>query len=107
MGSGGSATAIIGNSVGDTGGDETEALTDELQLPSHNHTASSTATNISRQTATAGGAPLNAITVGTTLNPKSTTPIDITVVTTIGDTGASDPFNIIQPAAIVLKLIKT
>ena len=105
MGSGGVATAIIGNVVGDTCIGETTALTDPLQLPSHTHNATSTTTSGSRQGNSAGGSPLQNITqTNVNTGPIS---IQLSTVTSIDPTGASAPFNIVQTAAIVLKCIKT
>lgn len=106
VGSGGASTGILGNAVGDLGGDEEETLTDPLQLPAHNHVATNTVTDVARETLVAGSSPQNAFTVGNSAGAQQNTPMSITVTTVIEDTGASDPFSIIQPSAVVLKIIK-
>jgi microcystin-dependent protein len=105
MGSGGTATPVIGNTVGSTSTDETTTLTDPLQLPSHNHTASSTSTTTFNYANTVGQAPLNSISMSKPVGSGQSIPI--TTTTSIGSTGASAPFNITQASAVVLKIIKT
>jgi microcystin-dependent protein len=105
IGAGGSGSATIGNAVGDTGGAETETLTDPLQLPAHNHTATTTSTTAFPIANTAGQSPLNSVTLSKPAGGTSS--VAITSTTAIGNTGASAAFNIIQSAAIALKIIKT
>lgn len=104
IGSGGTGTATIGNAVGNIGGLEEETLTDPLQLPSHTHNAS-TITNTTFPASNVASGALNNPVYG---NASSTTKTLAGIsTTTIDPTGASAPFNIIQPSAIVLKIIKT
>lgn len=105
MGSGGTGSAVIGNTVGSVSSAETEALTDPLQLPSHNHTAVSTTTSSNRQANIAGGSPLQNVTQSN--NNSGPVSLSLTTVTSIGNTGASAPFNIVQASAVVTKIIKT
>jgi len=92
MGVGGSGTATIGNVVGNTGGSETEALTDISQIPAHTHTYLQT--TLPGIGATSGGA-------ANLVNPQS--------AASTGSTGAAtpSPFNIVQSAYIVTEIIKT
>jgi microcystin-dependent protein len=104
MGSGGTGTAVIGNSVGDVSSDETEALTTDTQLPAHTHTASTTTSTTVPQTNAVGG-NLNATVYGGTITGYV---VQAGVSsTTIGSTGSGDSFNIVQASAVVLKIIKT
>lgn len=91
MGSGGVGTAVIGNAVGNHGGSETETLTDATQLPAHTHTYLQTQLQPGAGANTGGSASNLVFPQGTTQT---------------GSTGASAAFDIIQPAAIVLKIIK-
>ncbi len=104
MGSGGTSTAIIGNTVGSVGGTETNALTDPNQLPSHNHTATSTTSTTTNVANATGGGLTYPIFAGSSVDSRTLPGV---TTTSIGNTGASEAFNIIQPAAIVLKIIKT
>lgn len=91
MGSGGVGTAIIGNTVGSTCTHETEALTSDAQLPPHVHDYA-LATFPTNANFTIGAVPIG--------NP-------LTVPSITGSKGSSASFNIVQSAAIVLKIIKT
>ena len=91
MGSGGSGTSTIGNSVGDTGGSETQSLSIS-NLPSHTHT--------NNRTVRTGTGALGNLAVGSDLLDRSGT--DIT-----GSTGSGTAHNNVQSAAIMLKIIKT
>ena len=101
MGAGGISTGIIGNTVGSTCIGETTTLTSTNQIPSHTHSATSTA---SFNTAnSAGQTPLVAVTFSKIAAAGGS---GISVATTIGATGGTMPFNIVQTAAVVLKCIK-
>lgn len=90
MGAGGVGTAIIGNEIGDIGGAETEALTDEGQLADHAHNYNQT---ISVEAdVSAGGIPIFSISA----TPESET----------SSAGEGDPFSIVQSAEIVGKIIR-
>jgi len=105
MGSGGSGTAIIGNAVGNVGGGETETLTSVNQIPLHSHSATTTSTLTFNNTGTVGQAPLTNIAMSKP--PGSANSLPVASSTTIGNTGGTASFNIIQKSAIVLKIIKT
>lgn len=87
VGSGGSATAFLGNTVGSTGGEETHLLT-LAELPAHTHTYDQ---------------PVNFDTVGAggTLIKSHSTPASTSSV------GNNVAFNNLQPSAVVTKIIKT
>lgn len=121
MGSGGSGSGTIGNAVGNTGGTETVTLT-QAQLPVALGTASSVVTDTGHrhpfkgygvaggstevtltQNANTGGV-LNTYSGGASGVQLSTT--GITVATTITNGSGGNSHNIIQPVAIVLKIIK-
>ena len=86
-GSGGTGTSVLGNAVGDIGGEESHTqLINELV--SHTHSVGTSP----------DGAVLNNAGYGT-FSPSGTF--------NTGSSGGGDPFNIIQPSAVVLKIIKT
>lgn len=87
IGSGGSGTAVIGNTVGSVGGEETHVLS-VAEIPAHTHT-------YDRPTTNAGGFQGGAQTGAISLN------------TATGSTGGGGAHNNMQPAAVVNKLIKT
>lgn len=117
VGSGGSGTATIGNGVGATGGEETHTLTQtELSIalgtasstvtdPGHPHNLSHTYANLVGGSAS-GGDDSPAAVGGTAITASSNT-TGITVDTTITNSSGGNPHNVIQPSAIVLKIIKT
>lgn len=88
MGSGGSGTAIIGNGVGNTGGEEAHTMTTAELVP-HPHNYTQPVNYVAQY---AGG--------GQTASSSSTTS------STDNGPGSATPFNVIQPAAIVLKCIR-
>jgi microcystin-dependent protein len=90
MGSGGVGSAVIGNVVGNTGGQETHLMAAN-ELVAHSHSIPVVQSNSS--------GPLG---ISTSAQADNTT--QASGVTPIGTVV---PFNIIQPAAIVLKCIKT
>jgi len=131
MGSGGSGTATIGNTVGNTGGAETHTLT-QAELSTALGTASSSVTDpqhshqvlgvnttggavavalndtnsrsVSGFSAGTGAYEINSPPLGIPfINPS---PTGITVNTTITNASGGNAHSIIQPAAIVLKIIK-
>ncbi len=103
MGSGGSGTGVIGNAVGNTGGAETVTLT-AAQIPAsltvsdpgHTHTQTG---NVGGTFNTAGG--------GNPCMAQSQTSSVSTSTTGITVGGGGLGHDNIQPAAIVLKIIKT
>ena len=116
MGSGGSGTATIGNSVGNTGGTEAVTLT-AAQIPSAIGTANSVVTDpghLHQQVTATNGAgsghlvPDAASATGI-FHPANNTlsaATGISVATTITNSAGDNPHNNIQPAIIVLKIIK-
>ena len=89
VGSGGSGTATLANTVGSTGGAETHTLT-EAEMPAHTHSQQA-----QTKLAVAGtGAD------GTNNNTNA-------VGGTTGSTGGGGAHNNMQPSAVVLKIIKT
>ncbi len=104
MGAGGIGTAIIGNAVGDTGGLETETLTDPDQLPSHSHGTVGSSASMAYNRSTTAGTGTGAFTLGSSAGIGGPQPVQLAI--SVNNTGASLPFNIVQPAAIALKIIK-
>lgn len=115
VGSGGSGTATLGNTVGSIGGSETHTLT-QAELSVALGTATSVVTDPTHAhqqvgIVTGGGATQTAerrtdasATVGmNNTNPAST---GITVATTITNGSGGNAHSIIQPSAVVLKIIK-
>lgn len=107
VGSGGTGTSILGNAVGNTGGEEAHTQS-VAEMPVHNHTLTDpghvhtypgSAIPVIQPggsfTANSGSA------LGATAIPSATTGI------TIASAGSGTAFNIIQPSAVVLKCIKT
>lgn len=85
IGSGGSGTLVIGHSPGNTGGEETHTLI-IAEMPAHTHSYLQVAAN--------------AVNVG------GGSSYQLNVNATTGSTGGGGPHNIIQPSAVVNKLIK-
>ena len=94
IGSGGTVVnAIIGNTVGDSGGEELHTMT-IAEMVSHDHPSSR------------GGVVVGVTGISAGVNPLlygSSNTYDISVQSQ----GSSTPFNVIQPSAVVLKCIKT
>lgn len=116
VGSGGSGTATLANTVGATGGAETHALTsDELaahthSTPNHTHTTSDpqhqhSSVTTSEQGASGGG---NGFLVqnGVTGNASTGISINSSGGGTSGSTGSGTAHNTMQPSAVVTKIIK-
>ena len=93
IGQGGSGTVVIGNSVGQTGGEESHTQT-EAELATHSHPGSTF--NYTAINTAGGGSP----TVG---SDPGATPHAVIVAAD----GSSTPFNVMQPSAVMYKCIKT
>jgi microcystin-dependent protein len=93
MGAGGSGTSVIGNAVGNTGGTETTALSNVNQLPSHTHNLTGQTGNSTSFLLSGGGSAFLSPSGGASVTQAAGSP-------------TPSPFNIVQPAAIVLKIIK-
>lgn len=89
IGSGGSATATISNTVGSTGGEEAHQLTIP-EMPAHTHTVPSYTSNFNSSSGR----------VITGLSIAGTDPVT-------SSTGGDGAHNNMQPSAVVLKIIKT
>lgn len=110
VGSGGTGTSTLGNAVGNTGGEEahTQAVT---EMPSHTHTA-----NVNDpghihtlNTVSGGGGGQPILNMGASGSIQGATTLSATTGITVTNTnmGGGNPFNVIQPSAVVLKCIKT
>lgn len=87
VGSGGAGSAVLGNSVGNMGGEETHTLT-LSEIPSHNHTMGRVCGGNGSLQFSAGGGGMADISPNT------------------GSAGSGGSHNNIQPSAIVTKIIK-
>jgi microcystin-dependent protein len=113
VGSGGSGTATLAASVGATGGSETHTIT-EAQLPAHTHSIDSqgahTHTVDKESSGSSGQNAILAASVGTFTSVTATSDIvnsDGSHTHTASSTGSGTAHNILQPSAVVLKIIKT
>lgn len=104
IGRGGSGTAIVGNAVGNTGGEETHVLTAvETGIRSHTHIVPQFGAGAALQLgAFAGGATSNHFDVSTDSASSDVTSSDASGV---GASGAAH--NIMQPVAVAMYIIKT
>ncbi len=91
VGSGGSGTATLGNAVGDVGGSETNVLA-ITNMPAHTHPGSLFST--ANVNCGAGGTPVLGRDAGTTK------------AVSVETEGNGTAHNIMQPSAVVLKIIK-
>lgn len=116
MGSGGSGTGTIGNAVGDTGGSEDHTLT-QAELSVALGTATSVVTDGGHAHTKSGNSPtINVDNTGSTRvdlfgssggsSSTGSNVTGITVATTITNSSGGNAHSIVQPAAIVLKIIK-
>lgn len=87
MGSGGTGTAVIANTVGSNGGEESTALTSANNGP-HTHAAPSGSFLVNTGTAIQGGTDFGSLQANT------------------ASSGSGTPHNTIQPALIVQKIIR-
>jgi len=115
VGSGGSATGTLGNTVGSIGGEETHTLTTP-EIPAHNHPASSVVTDPGHLHGITEGDNSNVNNENFTTKTATNSPYSqntltavtgITVATTISNTGGGGSHNNMQPSAVVTKIIKT
>jgi microcystin-dependent protein len=114
VGSGGTGTATLGASVGNTGGAETHTIT-EAQLPAHTHSIDSQGahTHSSFTWSTGGGTSDSFVATagkgdaGTTTGAVATSSSNGAHTHTASTVGSGTAHNILQPSAVVLKIIKT
>jgi microcystin-dependent protein len=114
VGSGGTGTATLGASVGNTGGSETHTIT-EAQLPAHTHSIDSQGAHTHTAFTWSSGAGTSDNYVDTASQGTSASPTGETATTssngahthTASSTGSGTAHNILQPSAVVLKIIKT
>ena len=96
IGSGGTASATVGNITGQFGGTETNALTDPSQLPAHNHPGSTVTV------------PFNAIPNGLSSGgPANIVSGSESFSVNVASQGSSAPFSIMQPSSVCTICIKT
>jgi microcystin-dependent protein len=95
IGSGGTASATVGNITGQFGGTETNALTDPSQLPAHNHPGSTVNPGV---TSVEGGGGAGPITFSNSGSLQAVT---------VASQGSSAPFSIMQPSSVCTICIKT
>jgi microcystin-dependent protein len=96
IGSGGTGSAVIGNAVGNIGGEEAH-LMDISELVSHNHGAG-TGFDFLKAATTSGG--------GTEGIQGTVSPLNYTPQPNTDNAGGGQAFNIIQPSAVALFMIK-
>jgi microcystin-dependent protein len=89
VGSGGSGSGTLGNAVGNTGGEEAHTMA-LGELVTHHHV---------ENVASGGGSSFVAPS-GVATNASGASGVNT------ADTGSSTPFNVMQPSAVVLKIIK-
>lgn len=95
IGAGGSGSTVIGAVVGQTGGEEAHTMTTG-ELVTHSHTTS-TPTHQADSTVTSGST-----TIGYATNSGTGTSSAVAVA----NEGNSDPFNVMQPSAVLYPCIK-
>jgi len=124
VGSGGTGTGVLGNTVGNVGGSETIILT-TAQMPAHNHPASSSSSvsdpthnhnnsgtgspgTVGSGTATIAGAfggNFLAAGLAAVMNP-ALTGISVSTSTTTSNTGGGSAHDNIQPSLVLTSIIK-
>lgn len=110
VGSGGTGSSELGNTVGSVGGEENHTM-QSAEVAPHTHPATVTDPGHTHTVPILAGSPSGtASPIGSNQSPSTTiiansatTGISVTVD---NNTGAA-PFNVIQPSAVVLKCIKT
>lgn len=107
VGSGGSGTATLGNAVGNTGGEENHTLT-IAEMPAHSHPVTDpghthTLTGVIQ--VGSGDDQVGGNTFDATFNGGSVDPAFTGI--SIQNTGGGGTHNVIQPSAVVLKMIKS
>lgn len=105
VGSGGSGTATLANSVGSTGGEETHTQT-TAEMPVHNHTITDPGHTHSLNYGGGAGTPYVAG-VNVFGSAASGGVVSNTTGITINNSGSGTAFNVIQPSAVVKFIIKT
>lgn len=103
VGSGGSGTAVLANSVGSTGGAETHAVT-VAEMPSHAHPGSSASSSGSATVYDAGGTL--SVFSGGSGSPVNTAGVSVSTSVSIASQGGDTPMSLMQPSAVVLYIIK-
>lgn len=101
VGSGGSGTGTLGASVGNIGGEENHVQS-LAELAAHSH--SITAGNITILTSPDSNTGSTAISKSANNNNASQTSVGMSG--SVNSAGSSTAFNVMQPSAVVLKIIK-